>query len=95
VTPRPHDYCHECGGDLGERPPEPRRCRHCHRPVKGHVGPVGVGRCRATPEVIKVGAFLESTIKAYAAELDKAYYAEGSGMIGLVGAAYPTVRCEE
>ena len=95
MSTRPHDYCHECGSDLGPRPPKPRRCHHCRRPVKGHVGPVGVGRCRATVETIKFSKLLEQSIKAYAAELDKAYYAEGSGMIGLVRAHYPTVRTEE
>lgn len=66
--PRPHDFCGECGSDLGEIPPPPPRCHQCKRALKGHKGPWGVGRCRYdAPDhgLVFYDTFLKSTMEAY------------------------------
>ena len=74
--PRPHEFCHECGSDLGEIPPPPPRCRRCLRPVKGHEGPWGLRRCKVKKETIKMEQFFKATMKDYGAALDRMMYAE-------------------
>lgn len=66
---REHEFCHECGSDLGERPPDPPRCRKCRMPVKGHPGPWGLKRCKYQRSVYE--KFLKLAIQGYGAEFDK------------------------
>lgn len=78
--PRPHDFCSECGSDLGPIPPPPPRCHHCRMTVKGHKGPWGVGRCRnAKPHRIDLDKFFSQTIKAYGEQLGREFFSDRQG----------------
>lgn len=82
---RPHDFCSECGADLGEIPPPPPKCRRCHRPVKGHGWPWGEKRCKFKPaprDPYWMDKFFTSTLKAYRVAFDKALMEEHPALLG-------------
>ena len=79
---RKHDFCYECGSDLGEIPPPPPRCKRCNRLVKGHEGPCGKNRCKM--EIIPptaMDSFFKQTIQAYGVALDKQMMEDHPGIL--------------
>jgi predicted amidophosphoribosyltransferase len=82
---RGHDFCCECGTDLGEIPPPPPCCKKCRRPVKGHQGQWGMNRCKAEPFVIDMDSFFKQTINAYGVALDKMMTEDHSCTLATLG----------